>query len=180
MQPLCILRCYGENLPWNHLFLRLLCFMFLLMHQVRGVLGLTLLLFFELSLFGVLSRSNLLKNHTLLNFASTYSQTPTLSSTKSMRIGPKNITDVDFADDIALLSEDIRTATELLHMVEIRICRSQHRVNLMELWSVIESHDEYWFVQNFWFVLIRLDKWHNFLLLKKSRSNVERHNHTES
>ena len=69
-------------------------------------------------MFGVLSRSNLLKTHTLLNFASTYSQTPTLSSTKSRRIGPKNITDVDDADDIALLSEDIRTATELFHRVE--------------------------------------------------------------
>ena len=34
------------------------------------------------------------------------------------RVGSKNITDVDFADDIALLSEDIRTATELLHRVE--------------------------------------------------------------
>ena len=42
----------------------------------------------------------------------------TTTTTKSRRIGPKNITDVDFADDIALLSEDIRSATELLHRVE--------------------------------------------------------------
>ena len=42
----------------------------------------------------------------------------TLEQRKSRRIGPKNITDVNFADDIALLSEDIRTATELLHRVE--------------------------------------------------------------
>ena len=42
----------------------------------------------------------------------------TLEQRKSRRIGPKNITDVDFADDIALLSEDIRSATELLHRVE--------------------------------------------------------------
>ena len=34
------------------------------------------------------------------------------------RVGPINITDVDFADDIALLSEDIRSATELFHRVE--------------------------------------------------------------
>ena len=42
----------------------------------------------------------------------------TLEQRKSRRVGSKNITDVDFADDIALLSEDIRTATELLHRVE--------------------------------------------------------------
>ena len=41
----------------------------------------------------------------------------TLEQRKSRRVGSKNITDVDFADDIALLSEDIRTATELLHRV---------------------------------------------------------------
>ena len=42
----------------------------------------------------------------------------TLELRKSKRIGPKNITDVDFADDIALLSEEIRSAPELLHRVE--------------------------------------------------------------
>ena len=42
----------------------------------------------------------------------------TLEQRKSRRVGSKSITDVDFADDIALLSEDIRTATELLHRVE--------------------------------------------------------------
>ena len=42
----------------------------------------------------------------------------TLEQRKRRRIGLKNITDIDFADDIALLSEDIRTATELLHRVE--------------------------------------------------------------
>ena len=42
----------------------------------------------------------------------------TLEQRKSRRVGSKNITDVDFADDIALLSEDIRTATELLQRVE--------------------------------------------------------------
>ena len=34
------------------------------------------------------------------------------------RVGPINITDVDFADDIALLSEELRTATELFHRLE--------------------------------------------------------------
>ena len=42
----------------------------------------------------------------------------TLEQRKSKRIGPKNFTVVDFADDIALLSEDIKTAAELLHRVE--------------------------------------------------------------
>ena len=43
----------------------------------------------------------------------------TLERRKSRRVGPKNITDVDFADDIALLSESIMSATELLHRVEL-------------------------------------------------------------
>jgi len=43
----------------------------------------------------------------------------TLEHRRSRRVGPKNITDVDFADDIALLSESIRSATELLHRVEL-------------------------------------------------------------
>ena len=42
----------------------------------------------------------------------------TLESRKSRRVGPKITTDVDFADDIALISQDIDTATELLHRVE--------------------------------------------------------------
>ena len=42
----------------------------------------------------------------------------TLERRKSRRVESKNIADVDFADDVALLSEDIRTATELLHRVE--------------------------------------------------------------
>ena len=42
----------------------------------------------------------------------------TFEQKKSRRVGPKNITDVDFADDISLLSESIRTATELLHRVD--------------------------------------------------------------
>ena len=42
----------------------------------------------------------------------------TLEQRKSRRVGPKSITDVDFADDIALLSYDIRTTTELLQRGE--------------------------------------------------------------
>ena len=42
----------------------------------------------------------------------------TLEQRISWRVGSKNTSDVDFADDIALLSEDIKTATELLHLVE--------------------------------------------------------------
>ena len=43
----------------------------------------------------------------------------TIERRKSRRVGPKVITDVDFADDIALLSESIKSATELLHRVEM-------------------------------------------------------------
>ena len=42
----------------------------------------------------------------------------TLEQRISWRVESKNITDVDSADDIALLSEDIKTAAELLHRVE--------------------------------------------------------------
>ena len=37
---------------------------------------------------------------------------------RSRRVGPKIITDVDFADDIALISEDIDMANEFLLRVE--------------------------------------------------------------
>ena len=43
----------------------------------------------------------------------------TIERRRSRRVGPKVITDVDFADDIALLSESIHSATELLHRVEM-------------------------------------------------------------
>ena len=42
----------------------------------------------------------------------------TLHRRRSRRVGPVTLTDVDFADDIALLSEGIDQATELLHRVE--------------------------------------------------------------
>ena len=41
-----------------------------------------------------------------------------LERRKSRRIGPVVVTDLDFADDIALLSMDIRQAQELLQSVE--------------------------------------------------------------
>ena len=43
----------------------------------------------------------------------------TLERRRSRRVGPKTITDIDFADDIALLSQSIISATELLHRVEL-------------------------------------------------------------
>ena len=42
----------------------------------------------------------------------------TIERRRSRRIGPKTVTDVDFADDIALLAESIENARELLHRVE--------------------------------------------------------------
>ena len=41
-------------------------------------------------------------------------------------LGQKNVADINFADDIALLPEEIRAATELL--LQDRICCSYHRV----------------------------------------------------
>ena len=42
----------------------------------------------------------------------------TLVPRQSRRIGPQTITDLDFADDIALLADNLRDAEELLHRVE--------------------------------------------------------------
>ena len=42
----------------------------------------------------------------------------TLVPRQSRRIGPQTITDLDFADDIALLADNLRDAEELLHLVE--------------------------------------------------------------
>ena len=41
-----------------------------------------------------------------------------MESRKRRRIGPQTITDLDFADDIALLSDSLNNAEELLHLVE--------------------------------------------------------------
>ncbi|XP_072046990.1 uncharacterized protein [Amphiura filiformis] len=42
----------------------------------------------------------------------------TLEPRKSRRIGPRTIIDLDFADDIALLADNLKDAQELLHLVE--------------------------------------------------------------
>jgi hypothetical protein len=42
----------------------------------------------------------------------------TMEPRKSRRIGPHTITDLDFADDIALLSDSLTNAEELLHLVQ--------------------------------------------------------------
>ncbi|XP_072025009.1 uncharacterized protein [Amphiura filiformis] len=42
----------------------------------------------------------------------------TLESRQSRRIGPRTITDLDFAGDIALLADNLKDAEELLHLVE--------------------------------------------------------------
>ncbi|XP_072035741.1 uncharacterized protein [Amphiura filiformis] len=41
-----------------------------------------------------------------------------LNTGKSRSIGPQTITDLDFADDIALLADSLSNAEELLHLVE--------------------------------------------------------------
>ena len=53
----------------------------------------------------------------------------TIEVRKSRRVGPKTLTDVDFADDIALLSNGIREATELLHRVEVAAAGTGLHIN---------------------------------------------------
>ncbi|KAI8519241.1 hypothetical protein Bbelb_024980 [Branchiostoma belcheri] len=48
---------------------------------------------------------------------------------RSRRIGPKVVTDLDFADDIALLSEEVRQAQQLLRNVETSVTRVGLQMN---------------------------------------------------
>ena len=52
-----------------------------------------------------------------------------LERRKSRRVGPEVITDFDFADDIALLSEEIEQAQELLSRVETSVGKVGLRMN---------------------------------------------------
>ena len=52
-----------------------------------------------------------------------------LEKRKSRRVGPEVITDFDFADDIALLSEEIQQAQELLSRVETSVGKVGLRMN---------------------------------------------------
>ena len=52
-----------------------------------------------------------------------------LEKRKSRRVGPEVITDFDFADDIALLSEEIQQAKELLSRVETSVGKVELRMN---------------------------------------------------
>ena len=48
---------------------------------------------------------------------------------QSRRIGPEVLTDLDFADDIALLSEEVQQAQELLHQVETSVAKVGLKMN---------------------------------------------------
>ena len=52
-----------------------------------------------------------------------------LEKRKCRRVGPEVITDFDFADDIALLSEEIQQAQELLSRVETSVGKVGLRMN---------------------------------------------------
>ena len=54
----------------------------------------------------------------------------TLEQRKSRRIGPKKIMNVYFADETALLSEDIRIATERHHRVECAAAKIESFINV--------------------------------------------------
>jgi hypothetical protein len=52
-----------------------------------------------------------------------------LQKRKSRRVGPTTETDLDFADDIALLSEEIDQAQELLNRVEAQVAKVGLKLN---------------------------------------------------
>ena len=52
-----------------------------------------------------------------------------LSRRRSRRVGPETVTDFDFADDIALLSEELYQAQELLHRVETSVAKVGLKMN---------------------------------------------------
>ena len=65
----------------------------------------------------------------------------TLHPKKSRRVHSVNITDLDFADDIALISEEIAEAQEMLNRVEIETLRIGLHLNEKKTEIMINEHD---------------------------------------
>ncbi len=65
-----------------------------------------------------------------------------LKKRRSRRVGPEVITDLDFADDIALLSEKIRQAQSLLTGVEVECGKIGLKINAKKTKSMIYNIDE--------------------------------------
>ena len=81
----------------------------------------------------------------------------TLLPAKSRRIKPVSITDADFADDIALLLNDIRQADELLKRVECSVQKLGLHTN--ETKTEVKQHLVLLFyITNYGFYLIKITK----------------------
>ena len=65
-----------------------------------------------------------------------------LEKIKSKRVGPEVITDFDFADDVALLSEEIQQAQELLSRVETSVGKVGLRMNTSKTKYMSLNHNE--------------------------------------
>ncbi len=65
-----------------------------------------------------------------------------LKKRRSRRVGPEVITDLDFADDIALLSEQIRQAQELLNGVEVQCGKIGLRINAKKTKCMVFNIEE--------------------------------------
>ena len=61
---------------------------------------------------------------------------------QSRRIGPVVLTDLDFADDIALLSEEIHQAQELLHQVETAVAKVGLKMNANKTKFMAFNHNQ--------------------------------------
>ena len=63
-----------------------------------------------------------------------------LKKCQSRRVGPEILTDLDFADDIALLSEQIHQAQNLLNNVEVQCGKIGLKINAKKTKSMVFNH----------------------------------------
>ena len=63
-----------------------------------------------------------------------------LKKHQSRRVGPEVLTDLDFADDIALMSEQIHQAQKLLNNVEVQCGKIGLKINAKKTKSMVFNH----------------------------------------
>ena len=63
-----------------------------------------------------------------------------LKKHQSRRVGPEVLTDLDFADDIALMSEQIHQAQNLLNNVEVQCGKIGLKINAKKTKSIVFNH----------------------------------------
>ena len=63
-----------------------------------------------------------------------------LKKCQSRRVGPEVLTDLDFANDIALMSEQIHQAQNLLNNVEVQCGKIGLKINAMKTKSIVFNH----------------------------------------